>query len=415
MDIGHLGAPLPADAGGARAPGHQTGRHPHGTFDLVVRPRPVVMAVLLLGVPAALVFLLTLMYEAGSVDPRVGPVAVLAIGWVVVSCRARMVVSDGALWRRTVVTHRVVSLDALESVRVRRARYLEREGTPARMVELRDRYGRTLSWKPCYWSRSRELEAAVLAYVRAHQLWMDDPTSRYLSRVDGADLPAVTVVRALAPGLPPPPAPPAVPMRWSARRLGLMVAAALAFVGLAAGSAVAGPGLLGRARCAIERERWTTDVDVGGAGLDPAAVTEGLAVSLAGEMGTGSLLQGAPAFTPGSPAELRDAAGAFVSGQAVAWGGRGEAMTGFVEVDRYDSEESALRYVAAWGEWRCRSDTTFGVEGVPGAVGLRICDGARNRDHVLFVRGESVVHVMAVVDRSAGPDRARWLAERAAG
>jgi hypothetical protein len=352
--------------------------------------------------------------DVGRFDPRVLP---LLLPWpvlVVVAARARMIVADGALWRRASFVNQVVSLDALVSVKVRRANHFEREGLPTRIVEIRDRYGRFTSWKPLYWSRSNELNAFLASYVNAQRLWLDDATRTFFDGAAMFGTPPVLIASPPGPtaSLPPPP-PPAPPKpSWSTKRVIAGLTIFLLFTCLVVVSAIAAPAILQTMRCSTERDRWTAAADVGGASLDPVSVTEGLAEPLRSTFGPPSLLYGAPILPAGSPASLQETSSSFAFGQAVVWGGRGDDLRALVEVDRYSSHEAALAYVSEWGDWRCADDQIFSVDEVPGAVGFRVCDSAVNRDHVLFVRGDTVVRVMAVVPRDEGTGVARRLAER---
>ena len=398
-------------------PAHQLGK-PGGEIELRLRPRVLPLAVLLVAPIALLVFLTGLAYRTGDFDPRVVPLAAMWLFTSATAATAKLSVSGGAVWRRMLVVTRAVSLDALASVQVRRAKYFKQEGLPTRIVEVRDRYGRVMTWKPALWANRRALEGLLGSYVTAQRLSVDDATRTYLAEASTFGAPAVVVA---SPGpfaqLPPPPgfaaAPP--PTKVSAKQAVVLGTLFVAMAALTIGSVLAGPRVLGSIRCANERDRWTTHADVGGASLDPISSTEAIADPLAPQLGEPQLTVGAAFVPPGAPTSFHQVAQAHVHGQGVTWGGRGLDLNAFVEVDRYSSHEAALAYVREWGEWSCAHHEFFEVPDVPGAVGFRIADRSIARDHVVFVRGDTVVHAMTVVEESANQQAAGDLAVYASG
>jgi hypothetical protein len=405
-------SPLPPPPAVTGRTAHPAAARPEGEVELRLRPRllPLIAVVV---VPLGFwVYLAGLAYRTGDLDPRTVPLAAAWLLTTSLAATARITLRGGTLWRRTVGVHRSVSLDDLVLVQVRRAKYFKREGFPFSLVEVRDRDGRAMTWKPFLWADRRKLDRVLATRVEAQQLWIDDRTATWLADATGSDEFARHrhVMSAPLPASPVAVAPP-LPTRLSTKQAVVLGLVVVAFVAVTFLSAIAGPRVLSSIRCNAEKHRWTTDADVGGTSIDPAASTESIAEPLASQFGVFELVVGASFVPPDASQSFHDVAQLYVGGQGVAWGGRGMDLNAFVEVDRYESHNAALAYLREWGEWSCERHEFFDVPDVPGAVGVRIADGPRARDHVLFVRGDTVVQVMSVVGQNAGQGQARDLAE----
>src|SRR5438105_2246724 len=135
------------------------------TLDL--RPRRVFVVAAVVVPVLLLALLLKLSYDAATFDPRIALFAVYAVAYGVAAVRARVRVSDGVLWRRSLGRYSGVRLDALDAVVIGRARYLRREGVLRTILRVSDRDGRSLTLKPAVWQRHARPRPAGLATLAA--------------------------------------------------------------------------------------------------------------------------------------------------------------------------------------------------------------------------------------------------------
>jgi hypothetical protein len=397
--------PLPASPVGPPAgpPLDQVGRRPVDRADATVRPKLILLAAVVVGPMAVFWWLARLMLDSGSVDPRL-PICVLS--WLmgaVIACTSRLVVADRALRRRSLLGGRVVSLDQLAQVTIRKARWTRKEGWGGQVVELVDRYGRTMRWKPWCWARrSLPVLAIIGACVRSQRLDVDEATANQLSpaSLSGSDVPPWTFRGTpTIDGLLAPSSVAAEATRPTGRRRTTRTAVAVsAVMFLVAGGFTyvatrLGTAYVQQARCAPNRHRWTTDADVAGNIKDPVAE--------AARLTTSNLSGLDPATQVLSPDDLLYASPAsFADGRRVTWGPPDNPPLA-IRIEQFTSHQAALDYNRAWGEWHCRQpEASSPLDIVPGAAAFRYTTKNAYEDKASFVRGDTRIEIIAWTDKS---------------
>jgi hypothetical protein len=406
------------------------GVHP----DLVLRPRVgLILLTLAVGIGMP-VTIFKLSYDQGFFDPRVVLVVLYGLLYSVLVIRARIVVSDGTLWRRAVKRYRPLSLDRLASVEFSRNRYNKNEGLlPTGVLRLADCYGRRMRLKPSLWiGGAKHLVAVVDACARSQGIALDERTDQRLSRSSGRiahQVPAwaygCTSPRG---GVQPDPTVttrPAAstfwtrrnadgkPKRFQAQRLIPMIAAtALMLPGYVALARV-GTHAVRSARCSSARRLWTNAPDFPSDGVPPSQVAATLAATpLFGRSGVVYRLRPADlANSHNTPAVRHDATRLFYA-LDVQWVG-GRTVAADVQVQEFPTHADALAFQGDYGEDHCHEgDRAFATPSVAGGVGLRCtCTSTTVNDRVAFVRGRTRVQAIVwAIPANQGHERALQLA-----
>jgi hypothetical protein len=444
MTSGHLSSAA-ASAAGPAVPAATTvplGPPPALRFDpsqladVVLRPRLTVALLAILVAVAGPAGLVWLDYNAAIFDPRTLLVGLYGIALLVITVRARIVVADRIMWRRSFNRYRPVSLDALRSVELTRARYLKQQGVlPVSMLRLSDRYGRRGSLKPVLWTGgARRLLAVVEGCVRAQGITVDATTARRLARAStewSAEVPAWAYHPARPDDRPLAPAPATTPKPstfWIRRNpdgttkkaqpqllipmVGLMVV--MLPVMVVAGRA--GTNAIRSARCNSARPLWTDAPDFPGGDPPISSVAQRLIPDvLSGQTGRLYTLQPTNIVNSHNTAAVQRDAATMTDGFDVEWGA-GSATIADVQIELFPSHAAAVAFQRDYDEDHCHvGDKVFSTPEIPGGVGLRCsCTGSTVSDRIAFVRGRTRVQAIAwSVPARQGHGRAITLADDA--
>ena len=400
--------------------------------DLTVRPRLVGRLAATVIPTLFLALLLKLSYDDATFDPRI-PFFALQVLWVsVVVWRARLIVAQGVLWRRRFIGYTGVELGALAEVKVLRANPLKQEGIYRTMLEVRDRAGHVVAFKPALWTHGARPLIAGLATIAQHQaLDLDEVTHTKLDRAASKE--AMTPPWAFnAASWPVVASEPPAPQRstfWIRRddlgqpkkaqpQLILPVVAILAasvpvlvFVGRT------GTQRVRDMRCRNDRHLWAADT--------PAATSLATPLDIANRIRSAGSNHGVAALYRLQPSNLANAhntpsvrrdAQALRDGYLVEWSD-GSAPTASVYVERFDTASSAARFHRDYAEDHCHvGDIAFATPSINGGMGFRCsCTDERVFERVAFVRGAVRVQAIAWnIPAKEGHDRSIALAALAA-
>ena len=369
------------------------------------------LAALLVVPPLVFWWLVSLSVDTAAFDPRIFLGFVAWLGYGSVAVTSKLVVADQALWRRAVLGRRVVSLDNLSAVEVRRARYRKREGLPGTVVVVRDRFGRSLSVKRWLWSgRMVALLSLLDTLVQAQGIEVDEGTADQLARAaqrHEARPPWAARTRRAGTGLigvgdlPPPPTTVGRPRARVTKRGA--VALAVLLVGSVAftfGVGAVGTRLVRNAKCAPNRPLWTSDADVAGPPEDPVDVV-GAFTSGEGDWDTQGRVRPMPMSHVEGYVSAEQASATYARGVQITWGDP-DHPDAEVDIEEFTSHETALAYQRAWGEWHClRPESVFQLENQPGTVGFRYAPPKNHsaEEKVAWVRGDTRTEVRWFTDK----------------
>jgi hypothetical protein len=388
-----------------------------------VRPRPLFFLVLVVAWLGGLALLLKLQWDAAYFDPRMVYIGPAGLFMVLVALRAKLVVSDGRLTR----ARQVVSLERLERVEIRRAKFWKNEGWLRTVVAISDRDGSAISFKPLLWRRgAADVIAIVQVCARAQNLELDARTRDALSGASQRRSGSIPLwayrTSPASPGDTPEVLSPR-PTFWTRRnadgsdkkfqpqRLIFMAGAMAVVLPVTFVGGRAGTNVVRSMRCSSDRHLWSTAPEIATTPRSDADIVERLRQtprSWANPPFLTNLIPSSIASAGNTEAVQRDAQ-ALAGGWVLTWGDRYVADE--VQVEDFGTHSAAMQFQRDYAEDHChKGDTAFAVPSVPGAVGFRCpCTGDIVDDKISFVRGSLRIQAIAWGVRS-GEDHQRAFA-----
>jgi hypothetical protein len=150
--------------------------------DLVVRPRELIVALVLVSLVGLLGGVVMLSYDHGLFDPRIVMTAACSACVVAPVARSRIVVVNGVLWRRNLSEYGPVSLEQLATVKVLPRSFRGRAGLWGTSFTTQDRCGRSFRITPqCWRQNAGPLLAMFDACARAQGIALDERTTTVLA------------------------------------------------------------------------------------------------------------------------------------------------------------------------------------------------------------------------------------------
>jgi hypothetical protein len=389
---------------------------PTGLPDLELRPRALFQLLAVVVPAAALGLLVWLSYSDGYFDPRILLLLIYAVAYPLVVLRARLVVADGSLWRRSFFGYQAVTLGDLAQLELRRPRYLKREGVVGPLVEVSDRRGRTLLFKPRYWQQgARPLLAGLRAAAATGGATIDEASEARLAqrlKYDEGIPPAWAATVASASALEvevPASSAPAKSTFWVRRdELGRPRKAQpqllLPMIGLLAVTVPAmmvvsrvGTHQLRSVRCSRDRHLWSNLPAAPEPRASTAALAEGVVTSRATAVApTIFRIRSTDLWNSHNTDAVRADAGRLLDGYVIQWTDGGQVQAE-VFIERFASATDAMQFHRDYAEDHCHAgDRAFAVHEIVGAVGFRCpCKSDTVDDRVSFVRGP--IRLQAIV------------------
>ncbi|HEY5155068.1 MAG TPA: hypothetical protein VIJ47_10070 [Acidimicrobiales bacterium] len=376
----------------------------------MIRPRIVPLVALVVVPPLLFWWFWQLSIDMASFDPR-GAIFFLAwLAYTPLALSSRLVVADQALWRRSLLSRAVVSLDNLATVEIRRGRRKQRDGWPTTVVVVSDHYGRTIKWKLWSWSgRSAPLLSLLDILVRAQGVDVDTKTAARLADAAARHewRPAWAArTRATTARLTDHQAElmPLLARRNRARPTKRAVVAIALFlvvsVGFTIAAATVGTRVVSDLHCAPNRHLWTTDADVAGAPNDPVDVV-GAFTGGEEDWITQGHMRPMPMSHVVGYISAEQASATYARGIQITWGDASNPDAE-VDIEEFNSHEAALAYQRAWGQWHClQPESVFHLENQPGTAGFRYAPRANHaaEEKVGWVRGNTRTEVRWFTDK----------------
>jgi hypothetical protein len=328
-----------------------------------------------------------------------------------------------------------VHLEALAAVQLRRPKMSANEGFVARVLEVTDGAGNSVTLKPLWWRRgAADLGRLLNACVSRQNVTVDQRTRDWLRKCvarSSASAPRWTT-QAPAPDaattLVPAAAEPSKSTFWVRRNPDgtpkkLQLQLLLPMIGFVAvgfpvmlGVSRVGTNALVSVRCDDDRAAWTEVADVPEAFGNIAGLQLPLARTL--DFGTTPTLYSLDArglTNKHNTAAVRADAKKLVDGWTLRWRRGAEVID--LQAEDFGSHANAVRFQQDYAEDHCgEGDKAFAVPAIKGAVGFRCpCDGEVVNDRISFVRGQMRFQAIVWgVPRGASHDRAVTVATRVA-